>query len=146
MRINSNLCERVRYLNYSIYSLQRSLGRFRRAIPSMPLSLAVLCFLSNVFIPGLGEIPILTLSLFLSHHNPIHHHTNISFQRLTSVDITNSNSLSGTLLSSFSLISCADGAPSHVFINILCAFLQLITAPFIVGVSFFNPILDIFSR
>ncbi|KAF8364207.1 hypothetical protein PRIPAC_91130 [Pristionchus pacificus] len=72
---------------------KRSLGRFRRAIPSMPLSLAVLCFLSNVFIPGLG-----------------------------------------TLLSSFSLISCADGAPSHVFINILCAFLQLITAPFIVGI------------
>ncbi|GMR36549.1 hypothetical protein PMAYCL1PPCAC_06744, partial [Pristionchus mayeri] len=76
---------------------KRYLGRFRRAIPSMPLSLAILCFLSNLIIPGLG-----------------------------------------TLLSSFSIVSCADsqedGVLSHLFINLLAALLQFITSPLLIGI------------
>ncbi|GMT14377.1 hypothetical protein PFISCL1PPCAC_5674, partial [Pristionchus fissidentatus] len=72
---------------------RRSLGRFRRSIPSMPLSLAVTCFCANIVLPGFG-----------------------------------------TLISAFSLISCADGSYSGVLINILCAFLQLLTAPLIIGI------------
>ncbi|CAI4229205.1 unnamed protein product [Auanema sp. JU1783] len=78
-------------------SVVQNQGRFRRAIPCMPMPLAGFCCLCNVFVPGLG-----------------------------------------TFLSALSVLCCADRRTEtklgSLGINCLAAFLQLLTAPLIVGI------------
>ena len=42
---------------YTVIKIEEKHGAMHRAIPVMPLSVAVLCCLLNIFLPGIGETP-----------------------------------------------------------------------------------------
>lgn len=53
-------------VGYSIVRVEEKHGPLHRAIPCMPLPLAVICCIFNIFIPGLGEYSIHIYLIYMS--------------------------------------------------------------------------------
>lgn len=121
----------VRTQEYSEADVKQKHGPFRKAIPVMSIGWASLCCVCNILLPGSGE----SFSL-------LHRTNNGTISSYWYSDMDNCVSLphfplTGTLISAF---HCLQGHETEYesrlwpcLLNILCAILQFILTPLIIG-------------